>query len=262
MIEKEDDTKDLRFYSQKSIATATFIGGPLAAGYLIRENYLSLNKPDEGKKSLLIGFVATVLLFTGIFMIPEAIIEKVPSYVIPAIYTAIIYLIVEKIHGKILNKHKENENNFYSGWRAAGVGFVSLIVLLIGIFGYAYLSVGGDEFEKYDAEIAKFSKNETESLIFFEHYDTETDNSLLQELENSTIPKWEENIEIIKNSNTIENLPSELLEQNKILLKYSELRLKAFELYKKAIKEDTTIYEQQLEQIHLKINEQIEKLNS
>lgn len=261
MIEKEEDTKDLRFYSQKSIAIATFIGGPLAAGYLIRENYLSLNKPDEGKKSLLIGFVATVLLFTGIFMIPEAIIEKIPSFVIPAIYTAIIYSIVEKIHGKILNEHKENENNFYSGWKAAGVGFVSLIVLLIGIFGYAYLSVGGDEYEKYDAEIAKFSKNETESLLFFEHYETETDNSLLQELENSTIPKWEENIEIIKNSNTIENLPSELLEQNKILLKYSELRLKAFELYKKAIKEDTAIYDQQLEQIHLEINEQIEKLN-
>ena len=167
MIEKEDDTKNLKFHSQKSIAIATFIGGPLAAGYLIRENYLSLNKPDEGKKSLLIGFVATVLLFTGIFMIPEAIIEKVPSFVIPAIYTGAIYLIVEKIHGKILNKHKENENNFYSQWRAAGVGFISLIVLLIGIFGYVYLSVSGDEFEKYDAEIAKFSKNETESLLFF-----------------------------------------------------------------------------------------------
>ena len=44
MTEKENDTKDLKFYSQKAIGIATFIGGSLAAGYLVRENYLSLNK--------------------------------------------------------------------------------------------------------------------------------------------------------------------------------------------------------------------------
>lgn len=261
MTEKENTTKDLKFYSQKAIGIATFIGGPLAAGYLVRENYLNLNKPNEGKKSLLIGIISTVLLFTGIFMIPESIMDKVPNQIIPAVYTGIIYLIVEKIQGTILNQHKENDNVFYSGWKAAGIGFISLIILLIGIFGYAYLSPNGEEFEKYDTELAEFSKNETETLVFYDHINTETNNSLLQELENIAIPKWKENIEIIKKSNTIENLPSEILEQNKTLLRYSKLRLKAFELFKKAINEDMTIYEQELEQVHKEIDEEIKKLN-
>ncbi|WP_179337638.1 hypothetical protein [Winogradskyella ludwigii] len=261
MTEQENNTKDFKFYSQKAIGIATFIGGPLAAGYLIRENYLSLGKPDEGNKSLIIGIIATVLLFTGIFMIPESIMEKVPSQIIPIIYTGIIYLIVNKIHGTILDEHKENGNEFYSGWKAAGVGVVSLIILLIGIFAYVFLSPEGEEFEKYNTEIAKFTKNETESLVFYDHINTETNDLLIQELDNEIIPKWNENIKIINELNSIENLPSELLEQNVVLLKYSELRLKAFKLFKKAINDDTENYAQELEQVHNEIDEQLNKLN-
>lgn len=257
----KNETKNLKFYSQKAIGIATFIGGPLAAGYLIRENYLSLNKPDEGRKSLLIGIASTILLFIGIFMIPESIMDKVPNQILPAIYTGIVLYIVAKIHGTILYQHKENGNEFYSEWKAAGIGLISAIILVIGIFGYAYILPDGEEYQKYDTEIAKFTKNETESLVFYEHINTKTINSLLQELDNSVIPKWKDNIAIIKKANDIENLPSELLEQNKILLRYSELRLKAFELFKIAIRLNTTIYDQELEQLHKEIEEQLEMLN-
>ncbi|WP_338408988.1 hypothetical protein [uncultured Flavobacterium sp.] len=261
MIEKENNTKNLKFYSQKAIGIATFIGGPLAAGYLIQQNYISLNKPDQGKKSLLIGIVTTIILFGGIFMIPDNIIDKVPNQILPLIYTGIIYLIVEKIHGKILNKHKKNENEFFSRWKAAAIGLIALAVLSIGIFGYVFLSPDTAEYEAYDTQLAEFSKNETETLLFYDKINTETSYSLLKELNNNTIPKWEENIEIIKKANDIENLTSELLQQNIILLKYSELRLKAFKLFKKAISEDTEKYSQELEQIHSEIDQQLEKLN-
>jgi len=261
MTEQENNTKDLKFYSQKAIGIATFIGGPLAAGYLIRENYLSLEKPDEGKKSLIIGLISTILLFSGIFMIPESIRDKLPNQILPAIYTGITYLIVEKIHGKTLKQHKENGNEFYSGWKAAGIGFISLIILLIGILGYTYLSIDGEEYVKYDTELAKFTKNETESLVFYKHLNTKTRHSIIQELDKTTIPKWKENIKIVKDLNNIKNLPSELLKQNIILLQYSELRLKAFELMKKAISEDNVKYSKELKQINKEIDEQLTKLN-
>ena len=138
---------------------------------------------------------------------------------------------------------------------------VSLIILLIGIFAYVFLSPEGEEFEKYNTEIAKFTKNETESLVFYDHINTETNDLLIQELDNEIIPKWNENIKIINELNSIENLPSELLEQNVVLLKYSELRLKAFKLFKKAINDDTENYAQELEQVHNEIDEQLNKLN-
>ncbi len=259
--ENVNETKNLKFYSQKSIGLATFIGGPLASGYLIRENYLSLNKPDEGKKALFIGIIATIVIFGGIFMLPEAIIDKLPNQLLPLIYTGIIYLIVEKIHGTVLNQHKENGNEFFSGWKAAGIGFISLIILAIGIFGYIYLSPDGAEIEKYNIEFSKFSKNETESLIFYDHLKTESDSLLIQELNNVIIPKWKENIKIINRSNEIKDLPIEYLEQNKMLLKYSELRIETFELFKKAINDNTGKYVNELDRIHIEIDEQLKKLN-
>jgi len=252
-------TIGLIFHSQKSIGIASFFGGPLAAGYLIRENYLALNKPDEAKKSLLIGIISTIIIFYVLFMIPESIIDKIPNQLFPLIYTAIILFIVAKVQGTILSQHKEHNNEFFSGWRAAGIGLISSAIMIIGIFGFVYLTP--DSTDIYNEELTRFSTNEEETIVFYDHLDSENMYSLVQELDDFVLPKWKENVEIIKSTNQIENLPTELLKQNEILLKYSELRIEAFELFKKAITEDTDKYYLEIEQIHLKIDEQLKKLN-
>jgi len=261
MTKKENITQNFKFYSQKAIGIATFIGGPLAAGYLIRENFNTISKPDEGKKSLIIGIISTILLFGGIFIIPENIMDKIPNQLLPLIYTGLVYLIVEHYQGKLLNTHKDNNNEFYSGWKASGIGFISLIIILIGVFGFAFLEPESKEYEQYYTEMAKFNTNEIESLKFYDHLNTENNITLLEELENTSIPNWINNIELISNSNKIVNLPSELLEHNRLLLEYSELRLKVFELYKKSITEDSDKYFTDIENIHLKIDLVVDKMN-
>jgi hypothetical protein len=260
-LKTKNNTKDIKLYSSKSISGATFLGGPLVAGYLISENLKALNKPDEGRKSLIIGIITTIVLFGGIFMIPEKIIDKIPNQLFPLIYTGIIWGIVEWTQGDILKAHKENGNSFFSGWRAAGIGFISLVILGIGIFGYAYLESNNPAYEIYDNKIVEFSKNETESLTFYNNINTKTNSKLLSELDNKVIPKWEKNIDIIKELNTVDGLSSEMIDQNKTLLKYSELRLEAFLLIKKAISEDTDKYDSQLNMVNLKIDKELEKLN-
>ena len=257
----ENTTKGITLYSANAISGATFLGGPLAAGYLIGENFKALEKPTLGRNALIIGFVASIILFGGIFMIPEYIVDSIPNQVIPFIYTAIIWGIVEAKQGAILKLHKEKNNSFFSGWRAAGIGLISLLVMLIGIFGYAYLSTDSDLYDQYDADMAKFSKNENETLLFYNHLETSTNADLIKELEENAIPKWKENIKIINNSNVKGYLPPELVTQNEILLKYSELRLQAFHLFEKALHEDTDAYSQQLDQIHQKIDIELDKFN-
>ncbi|MFH4964864.1 hypothetical protein V8G69_07655 [Gaetbulibacter sp. M235] len=257
----KNKTKEIKLYSSKAISGATFLGGPLAAGYLISENFKALNKPDDGRKSLIIGIITTIVLFGGIFMLPESIIDKIPRQIIPLIYTGIIWGIVEWKQGDILKVHKENGNSFFSGWRAAGVGFISLVIIGIGIFGYAFLSTDDEIYEQYDSELAVFSKNENESLVFYNHIDSKPKFALINELDNDVIPKWKENLKIIERTNQMENLPNELLKQNEILLKYCELRIKGFELFKKAISEDTDKYSIELNRIHSEIDKQLKKLN-
>lgn len=260
MIEHNYTTKDLKFYSQKSIGLASFIGGPLAAGYLIKENYKALNQAKKGKTAFIISIIATLILFGSLYVIPESIMDKIPNMVIPAIYTGIIYLIVEKIHGKLLNNHDENNYPFYSGWRAAGIGVISLIILIAIVFASIFL-IPDEIYDTYDAEMEQFSKNEGASLIFYDHLNTEDDETLLNEIDSIAIPKWKENIEIINRTNSIEDLPSELVEQNKKLLRYSKLRLEAFKLFKNLIIHETDNYNIELNRVHNEIDVVIESLN-
>ena len=98
-----------KLYSQRAIGIATYFGGPLAAGILIRKNFINLNKERQGLNALIIGIISTFILFAGIFSIPENIIDKIPNALIPLVYTGIIYLIVEAIQGKDLKEFKENK---------------------------------------------------------------------------------------------------------------------------------------------------------
>lgn len=261
-VQQQNKTKGLKFFSQRAIGIATFLGGPLAAGYLVRENYLALNKSDEAQKAFLYGLLATVAVFGFIFMMPESIMEKVPNQIIPIIYTAIIYYIVDYTQGDILKLHKELGNEFYSGWKAARVGFVSLLLLFTVIFGYVFLFENDKNLEVYDTKMEVFSKNETESLEFYKYLAFEDETSLLKRLNEEVIPKWNENTEIIKKMNQLDGLPEEVKEQNKILLRYSELRLESFKLFKKVISEDTSIYDRQLDKIHSQIEQELSKLQN
>ncbi|NLF42636.1 MAG: hypothetical protein GX587_08070, partial [Bacteroidales bacterium] len=86
----------------------------------------------------------------------------------------------------------------------------------------------------YDTEIAKFAKNENQSLAVFNVIETGEPQYLIKELNNGIV-LWKENKEIVSRLNSIENLPTELLEQNKKLLKYCDLRIQLNDIFVKAI---------------------------
>ncbi|MBT34046.1 MAG: hypothetical protein CMO01_30655 [Thalassobius sp.] len=133
------DTKDLKLYSQRAISIATFLASPLAAGYFIRENYRALGKNEAGHKAFLIGLVSTILLFGGILLIPEEVLEKIPNQLFPIIYTAITFAIVEKTQGEVLKQHKANGYEFYSAWRAAGIAALLLLAICIPVVIFIFI---------------------------------------------------------------------------------------------------------------------------
>ncbi|MEA2107448.1 MAG: hypothetical protein U9P82_12155 [Bacteroidota bacterium] len=256
-----EETKKL--FSQRAIAIATYFGGPAAAGYLVKKNYESYNQEDVGKKAFIIGIISTLLIFAGIFSIPEHIIDKIPNVLIPAIYTGIIYLIVEKIQGKWLKEHKESGGEFYSGWKATGIGAIFMVILLALIMGTAFIAgdLSQPDFDTvtYDKEVARFVENENTSLSVFNVINTAKPQYLIKEFSKGIV-LWKENKEIINGLNSIDNLPTELLEQNKKLLEYCDLRIQHNEIIVKAISEDTDKYVSEIDRIGMEINKILEEL--
>lgn len=252
-----------KLFSQKAIAIATYFGGPVAAGYLIKKNYQAHEQEDNGKKAFIIGIVSTLLLFAGIFSIPEHIIDKIPNALIPAIYTGIIYLIVEKIQGQWLKEHKESGGEFYSGWKATGIGAIFMVILLGIIASVAFMSgdLAKPDFDTttYDKEVATFVENENKSLAVFNVINSAEPQYLIREFSKGVV-LWKENREIINRLKALENLPIELQEQNELLSKYCDLRIEHNEVILKALTEETDKYISEIERITLEINKILEKM--
>jgi len=255
-----------KLYSQRAISITTFFGGPLAAGILMRQNYLNLGKDKAGLNSLFLGVISTIFIFAGLFALPDVTIDKIPSQLIPFLYTGIIFFIVEKTQGKKLKEHKENNGEFYSGWKAAKIGALSLLALVIALVSVAFisgdLSLDEPDFnaEAYDKGLEQFFVNEETSMQVFNEFETEPLNYLIKEVKKS-IELWKENNEIIDRIDQIENLPQEFIDQDKLLGEYSLLRIEHFELILKAIGEDTDKYNPQIETIGSKIDKIIDELD-
>ena len=255
-----------KFFSQRAITIATYFGGPLAAGYLVKKNYETIDQPENANKALIIGIVSTILVFAGVFSIPDPILDKIPNALIPLIYTGIIYLIVERVHGKMLRTHKETGGEFYTGWKAAGIGAIAMLIIVSGIAITAFLS--GDlnsanmDFDNkaYDKGVAEFLENENIAIAVFNEMETKTPKNLIQEFSNGK-DLWQRNLEIIQNLSQIENLPPELKNQDEILIKYCKLRITHHELIIKAIQEDTDKYAQEIKKTGLEITKVLDELN-
>jgi hypothetical protein len=252
-----------RFYSQRAIAIATYFGGPLAAGYLVKKNYETLEQPDNASKSLIIGIISTILIFAGIFSVPDEIIDKIPNALIPLIYTGIIYLIVERIQGAALKNHKESGGEFYSGWKAAGVGAIAMVILILGFAVSTSIYFQRPQFDAdiavYENEMAKFTDNEARALAVFDVIETQTPQYLIREFSQGIV-LWKENQEIIKGLNANEKISRELLAQYSLLSKYCDFRVQHNEVIIKAISEETDKYDHEIERIGSEISKILDEL--
>ena len=255
---------NFKLYSQKAIGGSTFLGGPLAAGILIRRNCINLGNDQQGKNALYIGIISTIILFGSMVFIPENIMDKIPNMVIPAIYTAIIYVLVDKFQGVELKDHEQNSGEFYSGWDAAKVGLISLFAILVIIFSVAFIA--GDlsnlnfDANKYDQELSVFTDNETESMDVYKLTDDASTETIITSL-NKSIDLWKKNIVILNKTDSLTNIPDELIIQNKILLEYSYLRIEHFSLILRSVKEDTDAYDKRVEILGQLIEDKISMLS-
>ena len=191
----DNETKDVKFYETGAIAGATFLGGPLVAGYLIAENYKALNEKIAARNSLILGIVTTIILFGSLLFVPDYLIDKIPNQIIPLIYTGAVWGIVHWKQGDVLKTHKENGHNFYSHWRSLGIGLAAGLLTLIGVLGYSFF-LSNDVTNQYNSDLETFFENEANSLEFYDHLETYSTENLLNELDSKTLPSWYENTKI------------------------------------------------------------------
>ena len=128
-MDKEE--KNPGIFTNKVISFATFFGGPLTAGFLIGHNFKVLGNRRAAGQARLIGLIITLLLVAMLVSLPETTLDRIPSSLIPAVYTAIIALVVEKIQGDRIREYLLSQGKKASGWLAAAYGAAGAVAILL-----------------------------------------------------------------------------------------------------------------------------------
>lgn len=243
------ETNSKKLFSQKGIAIATFFGGPLAAGYLIRQNFISLGKEREGLVSIILGIVITTVIFSLLFMLPDNIVDKIPNQLLPAIYTAIIYAIVESVQGKNLKSHKESGGQFQSNWKATGIGLLWMLVIVAAVVLYYFMApeYSGQADREVKQKLEQIYQNEEKALKFYGLEPQTSTEDLVKAVKDEGILYWNLNLQLLEEIQQYE-LEEPYEEYINKLFIYTRLRQEIYILILQALQEDTDKYDREIEQ--------------
>lgn len=130
------DTITRRLYNERSILIGTFLGGPLAGGFLLAQNFKALDQPVKARITWA-ATIATLLLLIGTAFIP--FFDQIPSMVYSFAFCFAAHSFAKHFQGRQIVLHQEGGGQLYSTWRAAGFGLVSLVLMLGWILLLLYL---------------------------------------------------------------------------------------------------------------------------
>ncbi|QEM12623.1 hypothetical protein [Mucilaginibacter rubeus] len=130
-LEEEKEEKS-KIYTLNSIRIVTFLFGPLAAGYLVSQNYKAFDQREKVTATWIIAVVALIAV-VGLAIFTSGI-ERFPKFVFPLAYAWGTFLLVQKFQGEQMKEHSAAGGTTFTIWRALLAGLICLVATLAIIF--------------------------------------------------------------------------------------------------------------------------------
>ena len=255
------EPKTFKLYTANHARLATFLGGPLAAGILARHNYMKFGETEKAKKAVIYGVIGMLAIVVLLLVIPTGIIEKIPSIVIPLMYTLVAVYFMEKAQQSFITKHTDSGGEVYSYGRSAGIGLLCSIPFTILVLGAFFLSPEGSSSLAYDRGLEEFSANEEEAFLIYDMFEVNSDEECASFIKETGLPNWQRNNDILNELDQLDGLDQEMIDQTAKLRTYSNHSTRCFELYYKALDEQTDAYDDQIMEYRSKVDASLEILN-
>jgi hypothetical protein len=120
----------LRLYSPNQVALGTFLGTPIAAGWLMAANYRAWDEPNKARTALFAGIAATLALVVIAFVAPEA-----PGTSVAALaYTFAARALAMRLQGHDFTRTLVAGGSRHSAWRVVGIALFSVFLFLAVCF--------------------------------------------------------------------------------------------------------------------------------
>lgn len=123
-----------KIYSKNQIDIATFLGGPLIAGYLLSQNFKIFGDKDASKKTIIISLISTVVFILIPLLLPESITSKIPNISIAIIPIIVADSIIRKYQSKKIEEYFKKGYKQASSLGVFGKSIISLLITLIILY--------------------------------------------------------------------------------------------------------------------------------
>jgi MFS family permease len=115
-------------YSVSGIVIGTVLGSLAAAIVMLNFNYRALGHQTLARKVAIWGSVVYLLLILLTAQIPPSM---TVNLAVVSVQALIAYFASSTLQGAAISYHREHQGPIHSGWRAAGVGLLTGMTLLM-----------------------------------------------------------------------------------------------------------------------------------
>ena len=131
-----------KLYTPLQIRAGSFLGGPIASVYFLRENFRVLGKASEAKTTLAWGIAFVICLWALLPFLPT----RFRNYIVPLAYSIAAGSIAEKWQLQKQAIVDSGRYQFQSSWRVFGLALLFLFAfLIVGVVEYFCLVALGLE---------------------------------------------------------------------------------------------------------------------
>jgi hypothetical protein len=113
-------------YKFNQVALATFLGGPLAGGYVIAENFKAFNEPEKVRKTWIYATLTTIGLFSAAYFLPNRV--PIPTHLLPLIIAVAANFITKQTQGAKIDTHVNAGLPVYGWGRTIGIALVAVLI--------------------------------------------------------------------------------------------------------------------------------------
>ena len=114
-------------YSPGQVAWASFLASPIAGSVLMALNYSRVGNGKASKITLLVGGLATVLVFVVALFVPD----NFPNMLLPAIYVLGMFFTSTRLQGEAFKRDLPRGHRGASTWAATGIAILCMVVLFL-----------------------------------------------------------------------------------------------------------------------------------
>jgi len=133
-------------YTVGQMMLATFLGSVFAGAWLAASNFAAIGQPVKARQTRGWGVAGTAVTVLLALFLPD----KFPNFVIPVATIFLVRALALRHFETVLREHFEHGGAQRSWWRAVGIGFLCLLVLMLvagvvgGVWGVGYYMLTGE----------------------------------------------------------------------------------------------------------------------